>query len=502
MPKILLTSIIITDRQRQDLGDVQSLADSLKRYGQIQPILISSDNRLVAGGRRCAAAALAGWTDIDFVYRESLTDSQISELELEENIRRKAISWQEQCLAIKKIHTQKTRENAIDAKTWGYRETAEMLGIAGHSNVFNAIKIARRLEQDAQHSGPIWKAESLTDAIKVVLKEQEDEALKVLNEKERALALATTTVPTDEGSGDMSYLDDPPAFVEDLNTDSAKEEAREQYLSNPHNNPNEFDQYWQSKLDLNKQRKEQALTIPLSKMFLNEDAITFMRNHPEFCDHIITDIPYGIDMSMLEQQGTGMDVSAVEQEHDVDGNLALIKDFFPAAYACVKDKGYVITWCDQMLWQTMYDLAIAAGFKVQRWPVTWVKTHTCMNQSAQYNFTKNTEIAIVCRKGNATLASAASECTISASNAEMKKLLGGHPFVKPFEVWEFLASKCTRQGDLVYEPFAGRGSCVVSMLKLGRRVMATELQETHYNHLIENLKQYYIRAIGSEVKFI
>lgn len=500
MPKILLSLIKIEDRQRLDLGDIQGLSQSLKRYGQIQPVVIrQSDNRLVAGGRRCAAATSIGWLDVEFVYKETLTDSELGELELEENVRRKSISWQEQCLAIKKIHEQKTRESHLVGNKWGHRETAEMLGIPGHSNVYTAIKIAGRLEKDTTRQGTIWKCESVADAVRVVLKEQEDEAIKLLMDKEKTTVKSTLDEYDDPQDVDMSEA---PTFVEDLNTDALKEEARERYLSNHLNDPNEFDSYWLSKLALNEKKKEAALTVPLSKQFLNIDAIEFMRTHTDFCDHIITDIPYGIDMDMLEQSGTGMDVSAVKDEHDVQDNLNLFDDFFFNAFSCVKDQGFVITWCDQIHWQKMYDLAVAAGFKVQRWPITWVKTHSCLNQAAQYNFTKNTEIAIVCRKGNATLASTASECVVTASNTEVKKLLGGHPFVKPFEVTEFLASKCTRQGDLVYEPFVGRGSIAIGLLRMGRRVVGTELQETHYAHLMENMKGYYKRMLGEEVKFV
>lgn len=510
MPKIPLTQILIEDRQRLDLGDVDSLARSLTRYGQIQPIVLrQSDNRLVAGGRRCAAASKLGWPDIDFVYREDLSDSTLGELELEENIRRKQISWQEQCLAIRQIHTKKSKESALESKSWGHRETAEMLGIGGHSNVYTAIKVAQRLEQDPTRTGTIWKCESVSDAIRTIIKEQEDEALKLLNEKEKTIAQATiTTSSKDDTSLDdyMSLFDEGTDTVSTenvLSEDEAKQKFKERYLQNALNDPEKFEEYWLYRQDLEKKRAQDVLRVPLSGMLFNQDAISFMLEYEDSFDHIITDIPYGIDMSMLDQENQGMmDIDGVAKEHDVDDNLDLIKDFFKAAYFAVKDKGFVITWCDQMLWQRMYDLAIDAGFKVQRWPVTWVKTHSCMNQAAQYNFTKSTEIAMICRKGNATLNTTASTCVIQASNEQAKKLYGGHPFVKPYEVWEFLVEKCTRPGDLIYEPFAGRGSGVVSMLKMGRRVIATELQETHYNHLVENVKQHYKRAIGEEVIFV
>jgi DNA modification methylase len=211
-------------------------------------------------------------------------------------------------------------------------------------------------------------------------------------------------------------------------------------------------------------------------------------------NHIITDIPYGIDIEMLDQQnphGGMKDIDTIKEEHDVEYNLKLIADFFPAAFACTQPMAFVITWCDQMLWQYMYDLAIKAGFNVQRWPITWYKLSSCMNQCAQYNFTKNTEIAIVCRKPNSTLTGQQPSSIISAAKDDLCDKLG-HKFAKPFAVWEFLVSAVSIEQDEILEPFAGRGSGVLSMLQMNRRVTAVELQENHYNHLVENVKQHYL----------
>ena len=114
-----------------------------------------------------------------------------------------------------------------------------------------------------------------------------------------------------------------------------------------------------------------------------------------------------------------------------------------------------------------------------------------MNQCAQFNFTKNTEIAIVCRKQGATLVKPMSSSIVAASNDAMRKQIG-HPFAKPFEVWQFLADAISIQGQHILEPFVGRGSGALSMLKMQRQVTGVELNQAHYNALLENLKQYYL----------
>lgn len=61
---LALDSIVIGERVRKDMGDVSSLADSITRHGLLHPVVVKSDNTLVAGHRRLEAVRLLGWTDI------------------------------------------------------------------------------------------------------------------------------------------------------------------------------------------------------------------------------------------------------------------------------------------------------------------------------------------------------------------------------------------------------------------------------------------------------
>ena len=58
-----VTSITVKeglDRFRQEMGEVEKLAESILKYGQMQPIGITRNNELVWGGRRLAACFCAG----------------------------------------------------------------------------------------------------------------------------------------------------------------------------------------------------------------------------------------------------------------------------------------------------------------------------------------------------------------------------------------------------------------------------------------------------------
>jgi N6-adenosine-specific RNA methylase IME4 len=56
--------IIVRGRHRKQLGDLSELAESMSRQGLLHPIVITSDDRLIAGQRRLRAAQLLGWKRI------------------------------------------------------------------------------------------------------------------------------------------------------------------------------------------------------------------------------------------------------------------------------------------------------------------------------------------------------------------------------------------------------------------------------------------------------
>ena len=76
-------------RVRKDLGDLDALKESLRRYGLLNPITIDNKNRLIAGERRLEAAKLLGWTNINAVVVNNISAITKLELELEENNQRK-----------------------------------------------------------------------------------------------------------------------------------------------------------------------------------------------------------------------------------------------------------------------------------------------------------------------------------------------------------------------------------------------------------------------------
>ncbi len=83
-----IEKIKVNKRIRKDLGDLESLMDSLKRYGQLNPITISQNYELVAGQRRLESAKRLGWDKINANIVNITNPVVMLEMELEENTQR------------------------------------------------------------------------------------------------------------------------------------------------------------------------------------------------------------------------------------------------------------------------------------------------------------------------------------------------------------------------------------------------------------------------------
>jgi len=495
------------DRQRLDLGDIQGLAESIRQFGLLQPVVITKDRRLIAGGRRLAAHQFLGKTHIEVVFREDMPQDMLHILELEENIRRKDESWQERCLHITTIHRLKQKANALEGTTWTQRATAELLGVDSVREVNHAVQMAQRLEAELDENkqpkpdARFWNCESISEAFRLLFRDEADRAMADLARRQAERTASITQIEVEEDLVGLDPFDDAPSLPQSTVTavyeDVAKAQAKLRYDSNPINPPDGFEEFWKHRQAMLNDRQN---SIYISKQLINTDCITYMRENPGRFDHVITDIPYAIDMDMISQsQNTFRDIDTVEELHDVSYNMQLIADFFPAAFSTIKEKGFCITWCDQMLWQYMYDHAVKAGFAVQRWPIVWHKNNA-MNSCVAYNTTKNTEIAIVCRKKGTVLVNQPNTSVIQTGKDDLCNSLD-HPFAKPFAIWKFLVEMATLEGQSILEPFAGRGSGVISMLKLNRAVIGTELDTNHYNALLENVKQLHYLPLNPNYKF-
>ena len=455
--KLLLTDLVVEDRLRRDLGDVNELAESISVDGLLQsPVAERREDGkyyLVAGGRRYAALTLLAsngderFKEIEVTILNDLAPSQRRKIELVENIQRLDMAWQEKALGIAEYHKLARREARKDGDSWTQEQTGRLLNMS-QANVSIALDVADELKD---RDSVYWKCESLQAALQLKAKLRLDEANKELLGRLQARRDAAQQA-ANKACENIPLTTSPLAVQEKL--EAAVVKAVE---STPKITKAEIHSFYYEGDCLD--------VLP-----------TLAKTH--VINHIICDPPYGIDMSMLAGADAGREVliERTAGEHTVEGNLHLLPKFLKTAYDVIAEDGFLCMWYDLDHHEKIAGWASEIGWRVCRWPIVWCKTSACMNNAAQYNVTKATEVCYVMRRSEKSMIKVK-----QAKNFIMAPTAASatHPFCKPYEVWKYLLETFTTEGQTVVDPFAGEGSALAAMFKMHRLPVGIEIDSKH-----------------------
>ena len=120
-------------RKRFDDEAIEELSESIKRYGLIQPIIVTKKDgyyEIIAGERRWRACKKAGIKEISVIVREN-NERRNREISLIENIQREDLNVVEKAMGIKFL---------MDEYTLTQQEVSEVLG-KSRSAVANTVRI-------------------------------------------------------------------------------------------------------------------------------------------------------------------------------------------------------------------------------------------------------------------------------------------------------------------------------------------------------------------------
>ena len=120
-------------RMDHDPGALAGLADSIRRHGVLQPIVVAETldgYRLIAGERRVRAAEMAGLERVPAIVRQAQNDAQL-ELALVENLQRTDLAPLEEASAFRRL---------IDEFGMSQEEVAARMG-RSRSSVANTIRL-------------------------------------------------------------------------------------------------------------------------------------------------------------------------------------------------------------------------------------------------------------------------------------------------------------------------------------------------------------------------
>ncbi len=242
MTTIPIDSILVTARQRQDLGDLDRDFVSIREVGLIQPIVLEQgifdigtiyQYRLMVGGRRLAWLKANGFTELfhgtscdpqrpGYILSSEVTERARQEAELYENLKRHNLNWREEVVAIARIHRQRWIESKdID---WGQIHTAHLLNLEGRAKVGYALLIADELRDNP--TGDVSKAENFAEAQRIMILRSQMEGQKE-QEKRRAI-MQSIQDRLDQEKGDLT----PEQRDAIVTEETTKQERETVWLSN------------------------------------------------------------------------------------------------------------------------------------------------------------------------------------------------------------------------------------------------------------------------------
>ncbi len=456
MEDVIIKTIHVSERLRKDFGDIEDLASSISRLGLLQPIVLDDHNNLIAGGRRLAACMHLGMESIAAVRKRDLSEADKKEIELEENIKRKDLTWQEEVTGLLQLYE-------IKQNRYGKR-TGSKFGEQG----FGIENAAKELDRSiGSISMDLQLARGLTEFAVLLQEKTKASAFKRykrLKETQlRAELAARTQAPDDGTQSESDGADGAPASEEA--PDSLYQPIRKIA--------------WRGK-----------------GMLYLADSRDVLRLLPEAsCDVLVTDPPFGLGM-FREGQATGGARLAANQGTMYEDDPAEIMDmldqvFFHAAKV-LKPDGHAYVFFHMTRYEPVYLMLRKHFGTCEETPIVWIKnTPGIGDPNATWVYAY--EPCFWVNRGRSLVKPQA--FNYLKYDTVSKKI---HATEKPVQLLRHLIQASTVPGEVVLDPFAGSGSTLVAAAQLGCRFIGVEKHEPFHRSATERIAEDLMLAVPAE----
>lgn len=422
--------VIVNRETRQRRAIITSdLEESIKKIGQIQPIVVDRQMVLVAGERRLQSCINLN-LPVRIRYVEDLTPIERQVIELEENLKRQDLDWHDIIRTTGKIHA---LYQSLDP-TWTATDTGEQLSLA-QPTMSMYLRVWAEFDEPA-----IQAAGGIRDAFSKLRRRDQRAAGEALEE------LLDLAPPSPSPSTDFFQNGQKVASASDL--------------------------------------ERNTLIRPTPSMAKPPEVIlvqSFLDWAPQYqgpkFNLIHCDFPYGID------HGSGPQARGAEPSSMYEDSAKVYWDLLECF--CRNLDNFMSLSSHLMFWysdkhrdMTMQVFAeLAPSLKFNRYPLIWHKTDNA-GISSDPRFTPRHvyETCLVARRSDRNLLQVKSDvygCPIGPYKS-------GHPSAKPEPMLrEFMAMFCDETTSLL-DPTCGSGASLRAADSLGaKRVLGLEINEAY-----------------------
>jgi len=487
------------DRHRQKFNrkPLDNLIDSIREVGQLQPGICHTNEEgkieLIVGERRLRCCIVLK-LDFHFLLKEEIKDKLLLEqMQLDENLVREDLAWQEEIKAKARLHEVLTERygKAKSGIIGGHRlvDTAEHLGskltslyedvtlatflaipeVAAAPNKTTAKKIAKRMIEQVQ------RRESLQVALEVqagLINEKPkltdiEQAEAKLKRRELEIKLSSEGMEVSEARTEAANwvdealmrkrVDDKEVFTKSVDElyDPDWKEKREKEI--------EQVQARQA-LDKNDFLSQQLIYFSkrciLGKM--EEELQTYSDSH---FDVVCFDPPWGVNFDKVSAPSPGTKA----YEDSWDRFWTSLESWLELIYSKMKDDSHLYMFFGIVSHNFVYDTLEKVGFTTNRMPLIWHKKGAHVTRNPLVWPGRSYEPIAYARKGNKPLLIQGAPDVISTPmpTASIKDI---HPSAKHPDIYIELLKRSANPGNVILDPMAGSGMFGVA---------AESLQKTH-----------------------
>ena len=427
----LIERIKIGDRFRVDYGDsgeFQEFVESIKDKGVIQPVTIDDKYNLLAGGRRIRACQVAGITTIPVVIRPAVSAVDSREIELFENIHRKAMTWTEEARAYKQIQDMFKEKYPNEEWRWSQRTLAKDTG-KSQPLINRKIKAAEMLDIIPE------LAECKT----------EEEAIKRYKKIQNDLVIGTL----------RKQQEDDIASGKELTLKYAKSHFR----------IGDAFEEMQAIVDMHKKNNSRPVTA--------------------FAE---VDPPYSIKLqeAKIRADDNANDDLGRYNEVSEEDYPEFLRRAASLVYSCLAEDAWCIWWFGPSWFTDVKITLTAAGFFLDPIPGIWNKG-SGQTRAPEYYLARTYEPFFICRKGTTSIKSRGRSNVFTYPPVPAANKY--HPTERPINLMMELLSTFVYPSQHIMVPFLGSGVTLRAAYQLDMNGFGWDLDEVNRDSFLIKVKE-------------
>jgi ParB family chromosome partitioning protein len=428
-------------RQRKVLQGIEELASSIDRIGQLQAIILDEDNNLLAGRRRLEAVRLLGHKTILARRFRDLDLPTQKLVELDENLRRVGLSWQETAIAVFQLH----QLQCSMSPTWDQACTADYIGYS-EQYVSQSIPVGRALLQGDAKLAACGGLNSAADLLR----------------RRRSLDLDEAMAQTLKEDGSLGDPEDDlfPSPLGEPSSDVGSARPLPEGEERPFTIP-------RSSATGGAVDSSPRVATPSSQFnIVAGDFVSLVKQgaFKKRYNLIHCDFPYGINFDKSDQGGSSSEDAAYKDSPELFWDLT--HEFLAHQDDFIAPSAHMIFWFSMNYYKGIKDALESDGWFVVPTPLIWHKSDGAGIASDYRRRPKHIyETALFCSRGDRPILTMKND----HFSYPLARKTENHPSAKPQEMLEYFLSMVVTEHTDLLDPTCGSGTSIRAAAALGAK---------------------------------